>query len=163
MNPPTTAFVGLGANLDDAQASVRAAAARLGELPETACLALSRLYRTPAWGLEAQPDFVNAVAMLRTGLEPLALLERLLAIEREFGRDRSREQRWGPRRLDLDLLLYGDRVLDVPGLQLPHPRLHERAFALVPLLEVAPDAWIPGHGYARDAASGLERSNIQPL
>ena len=91
------------------------------------------------------------------------MLERLLAIEREFGRDRSREQRWGPRRLDLDLLLYGERVLDVPGLQLPHPRLHERAFALVPLLEVAPDAWIPGHGYARDAASGLERSNIQPL
>lgn len=163
MNPPATAFVGLGANLGDAQASVRAAAVRLGQLPETECLALSRLYRTPAWGLEAQPDFINAVAVLRTALEPVTLLEHLLAVEREFGRDRSREQRWGPRRLDLDLLLFGDRVLDVPGLQLPHPRLHERAFALVPLLDVAPDAWIPGHGYARDAASGLERSNIQPL
>lgn len=163
MIPPATAFVGLGANLGDAQASVRTAAARLGQLPATECLALSRLYRTPAWGLEAQPDFINAVAMLRTGLEPLALLEHLLAVERDFGRDRSREQRWGPRRLDLDLLLFGDRVLDVPGLQLPHPRLHERAFALVPLLEVAPDAWIPGQGYARDALSGLEKSNIQPL
>ncbi len=163
MNPSTTAFVGLGANLGDAEASVRAAAARLARLPETGVLALSRLYRTPAWGLEAQPDFVNAVAMLRTGLEPLALLEHLLAVERDFGRDRTREQRWGPRRLDLDLLLFGDRVIDVPGLQLPHPRLHERAFALVPLLELAPDAWIPGRGPARDAASGLDRSNILPL
>ncbi|MBB3277228.1 MULTISPECIES: 2-amino-4-hydroxy-6-hydroxymethyldihydropteridine diphosphokinase [unclassified Pseudoxanthomonas] len=163
MTAPGEAFVGLGANLGDARATLLAAAARLAWLPDTECVAVSRLYRTPAWGLEAQPDFINAVAMLRTSLEPLALLEHLLAIEREFGRDRAREQRWGPRRLDLDLLLFGDRVLDVPGLQLPHPRLHERAFALVPLLELAPDIRIPGVGYARDAVSGLESSNIQPL
>lgn len=163
MNPRVLAFIGLGANLGDAEASVRAAAGRLAALPDTWAEGLSRLYRTPAWGVQAQPDFINAVAAIRTGLPAPALLDALLAIERDFGRDRGREQRWGPRTLDLDLLLYGRQVLDVPGLQVPHPRLHERAFALVPLLDVAPDAWIPGIGHARDAVSGLEKSNIHPL
>lgn len=163
MSPAVIAYVGLGANLGDAAATLRAAAQRLTGLADSQLLGLSRLYRTPAWGLEAQPDFINGVAALRTTLAPLDLLARLLEIEREFGRDRSREQRWGPRTLDLDLLLYGDQVLEVPGLQLPHPRLHERAFALVPLLELDADAWIPGQGHARDAVSVLDQSNIQPL
>lgn len=163
MSEASAAFVGLGANLGEAEASVRAAALRVAALPETRLVALSRLFRTPAWGVQAQPDFINAVAMVQTALPPLRLLDALLGIEREFGRDRAREQRWGPRTLDLDLLLYGDCVMDVPGLQLPHPRLHERAFALVPLLEVAPEAWIPGRGRARDAVSVLDLSNIQPL
>ena len=163
MSDSVIAYVGLGANLGDAAATVLAAVQRLATLPDSQWQGVSRLYRTPAWGVEAQPDFINAVAAVRTSLPALALLEQLLHIEREFGRDRSREQRWGPRTLDLDLLLYGDRVLDVPGLQLPHPRLHERAFALVPLLDLDADAWIPGRGHARDAVSVLDRSNIQPL
>jgi 2-amino-4-hydroxy-6-hydroxymethyldihydropteridine diphosphokinase len=163
MSQAVIAYVGLGANLGDAVASVRAAAQRLAELDGCELIGLSRLYRTPAWGLEAQPDFINAVAGLRTTLAPLDLLAQLLDIERAFGRDRAREQRWGPRTLDLDLLLYGDCVLDAPGLQLPHPRLHERAFALVPLLDLDAAAWIPGQGHARDAVSVLDQSNIQPL
>ena len=163
MSQAVIAYVGLGANLGDPAATVRAAAQRLAALDDSDLLGLSRLYRTPAWGVEAQPDFINAVAGLRTSLAPLDLLARLLDIEREYGRDRTREQRWGPRTLDLDLLLYGDCVLDVAGLQLPHPRLHERAFALVPLLDLDAEVWIPGQGRARDAVSVLEQSNIQPL
>ena len=86
-----------------------------------------------------------------------------MAVEAEFGRHRIAGERWGPRTLDLDLLLYGDAVIDVPGLRVPHPHLHERAFALVPLLDVWPDARIPGYGDARDAVSALEMSNIHPL
>ncbi|GGD55596.1 2-amino-4-hydroxy-6-hydroxymethyldihydropteridine diphosphokinase [Pseudoxanthomonas indica] len=163
MSQAVIAYVGLGANLGDPAATVRAAAQRLATLDDSDLLGLSRLYRTPAWGVEAQPDFINAVAGLRTSLAPLDLLARLLDIEREYGRDRTREQRWGPRTLDLDLLLYGDCVLDVAGLQLPHPRLHERAFALVPLLDLDAEVLIPGQGRARDAVSVLEQSNIQPL
>ncbi len=163
MSESVLACVGLGANLGDPAETLLAACERMARLPHTRLLRTSRLYRTPAWGIEAQPDFVNAVALLQTALEPVPLLQALLGLERDFGRDRSRELRWGPRTLDLDLLLYGDRVIDVAGLQVPHPRLHERAFALVPLLEVAPEARIPGHGAVRDAVSALDRSNIQPL
>lgn len=163
MTDAVVAYIGLGGNLGDAAATLRAAFSQLAQLPGSSLIGQSRLYRTPAWGVEAQPDFINAVAALRTTRAPLDLLADLLAIERDFGRDRSREQRWGPRTLDLDLLLYGDAVLDVPGLQLPHPRLHERAFVLVPLLELAPALEIPGRGRARDAVSMLEQSNIQPL
>lgn len=157
------AFVGLGANLGDAEASVRAAIVALDELPCTQRVAASRLYASPAWGREDQPDFVNAVAWLRTALAARELLERLFAIERDFGRERSEGGRWGPRTLDLDLLLYGDSRLDEPGLQVPHPHLHQRAFALLPLLEIAPEAVIPGHGRAQDAVSGLDASNIRTL
>ncbi|WP_055026976.1 2-amino-4-hydroxy-6-hydroxymethyldihydropteridine diphosphokinase, partial [Xanthomonas euvesicatoria] len=104
-----TAFVGLGANLGQAEASVRAAIAALGAVPQTTLIAASRLYRTPAWGREDQPDFINAVAQLRTGLAPLPLLEALLGIEQAFGRERRAGERWGPRTLDLDLLLYADQ------------------------------------------------------
>lgn len=165
MNTATIAFVGLGGNLGDAAASLREAFAALGRLPDTRLLRASRLYRTPAWGVTAQPDFLNAVAMIETGLAPLALLENLLRLERDAGRDRLADgaERWGPRTLDLDLLLYGDAAIDVPGLKVPHPHLHERAFALLPLLEIAPDIHIPGHGAAADALATMETGDIQAL
>lgn len=152
MTVAVTACIGLGANLGDAVGTLRAALAAIGQLPGTALAAASPLYVTAAWGVQAQPDFINAAARVETTLAATALLEALLEIERQFGRDRSREQRWGPRTLDLDLLLYGEAVIDLPGLQVPHPRLHERAFALVPLADVAPDLRIAGHGTVREAA-----------
>jgi 2-amino-4-hydroxy-6-hydroxymethyldihydropteridine diphosphokinase len=163
MTPPVIAFVGLGGNLGDAAATLRSAAHALAGLPETRLLQTSRWYRTPAWGLEQQADFVNGAAMLETRLPAHRLLEALLAVERDFGRERQAASRWGPRILDLDLLLYGDAVIDEPGLQVPHRHLHERAFALVPLLEIAPDILIPGHGHAREALSDLDTSAIESL
>lgn len=156
-------FVGLGANLGDAAATVVDAIASLARLPDTRLVRASRLYRTPAWGVTAQPDFINAVAMLDTARDPLALLEDLLSIERDAGRDRSAATRWGPRALDLDLLLYGERVIDMPGLHVPHPHLHERAFVLVPLVEIAPDVRIPGVGAARDRLAAMETAGVQAL
>ena len=163
MTTPVIAFVGLGGNLGDPVATLGAALQALDEVQDTRLLRASRLYRTPAWGLEQQPDFINAVAMLETRLAAQALLESLFVIERRHGRVREAEQRWGPRTLDLDLLLYGDAMIDEPGLRVPHPYLHERAFALLPLLEIAADVEIPGRGLARNAVSLLEKSNIQPL
>ena len=157
------AAVGLGANLGDAAASVRAAILALDTLPATRLLAASRLYRSAAWGVTAQPDFVNAVAVVATALSPRALLDGLLAIERRFGRTRVAGERWGPRTLDLDLLLFGDERMDAPGLQVPHPHLHERAFALFPLLEVWPDARIPGVGPAASCARVMAAEGLDPL
>jgi len=161
----TTAFVGLGGNLGNAAATLQAALLALDALPETRLLHASKLYRTPAWGVTEQPDFINAVAMLETTLSPRHLLMQLLATERAAGRERRDDgsDRWGPRTLDLDLLLYGDRVIDEPGLHVPHPHLHERVFALLPLVEIAPDEVIPGIGLAREALSALETSDITPL
>jgi 2-amino-4-hydroxy-6-hydroxymethyldihydropteridine diphosphokinase len=128
-------FVGLGANLGDAPATLAAALQQLAVLPQTQLLAHSALYRSAP--VDAQgPDFINAVAELQTGLEPLALLAALQAIEQAHGR--RRPYRHAPRTLDLDLLLYGQRVVEAPGLTLPHPRLHRRAFVLQPLAELAP-------------------------
>lgn len=104
-------------------------------------------------------DFANAVALVESDLEPPEMLRRLKLLERRFGRRMGK--RWGPRVLDLDLLLYGDATIDEPGLRIPHPHLHERVFALVPLLEVAPDATIPGLGPARDALAKLDRDGIE--
>ena len=163
MTTSVIAFVGLGGNLGDPVATLGAALQALDGVQDTRLLRASRLYRTPAWGLEQQPDFINAVAMLETRLAAQALLESLFVIERRHGRVREAEQRWGPRTLDLDLLLYGDAVIDEPGLRVPHPHLHERAFALLPLLEIAADVEIPGRGLARNAVSLLEKSNIQSL
>ncbi|MEA5124460.1 2-amino-4-hydroxy-6-hydroxymethyldihydropteridine diphosphokinase [Xanthomonas floridensis] len=158
-----TAFVGLGANLGPAEASVRAAITALEAVPQSTLVAASRLYRTPAWGREDQPDFINAVAQLQTGLAPLALLDALLGIERAFGRERLAGERWGPRTLDLDLLLYADQVLDLPRLQVPHPHLHVRAFALLPLSELAPEAIIPGHGTVRHALQTIDACGLEPI
>lgn len=163
MMPVIQACIGLGANLGDAADTLREAVEALDHREGITVREVSRFYRTPAWGREDQPDFINAVALLETSLTPRALLERLLAVETEFGRHRLDGERWGPRTLDLDLLLYGDAVIDEPGLRVPHPHLRERAFALVPLLDVLPEARIPGYGAARDAVSVLEMSNIRPL
>ena len=163
MTLPVIAFVGLGGNLGDAVATLRSAVQALAGLPETRVLQVSSLDRTPAWGLQQQADFINGAALLETRLEARELLEALLGVERDFGREREAGSRWGPRTLDLDLLLYGDAVIGEPGLQVPHPHLHERAFALVPLLEIAPDILIPGQGRARDALSSLDISAIESL
>ena len=157
------AFVGLGGNLGDVAEAFASALARMDALPGTQLLRASRRYRTPAWGLAAQPDFLNAVAMLETRLPARDLLGRLFEIERAHGRDRAGETRWGPRTLDLDLLLYGDAVIDEPGLRVPHPHLHERAFALRPLLEIAPRVSIPGHGPARDLPAAMAADGIEAL
>ena len=155
--PAVVAIVGLGGNAGEPVAAVRAALVALDLLPDTHLLRASRLYRTPAWGLREQPDFINAAAAIETRLAPRALLERLLAVERAFGRVRAPDgsDRWGPRTLDLDLLLHGEAVVDEPGLRVPHPHLHERAFALLPVMDVAPDAVIPGIGTVRDALRAL--------
>jgi 2-amino-4-hydroxy-6-hydroxymethyldihydropteridine diphosphokinase len=142
------AFVGVGANLGEPAAQVRAAIAALAALPGTRLVATSSLYRTAPVGHADQPDFVNAAALLETALAPGALLEALQAIEARSGRARSFKD--APRVLDLDLLLYDRAVIHEPGLVIPHPRLHERAFALAPVVEIDPAAVIPGRGPARD-------------
>ncbi|QIL20402.1 2-amino-4-hydroxy-6-hydroxymethyldihydropteridine diphosphokinase [Thermomonas sp. HDW16] len=159
----TLAAVGLGANLGDAAATLRDAIAELAQLPETTLLRASRLYRTPAWGRTEQPDFINAVALVETDLPARELLDALLTIERQFGRVRLDGERWGPRTLDLDLLLYGDVVIDEPGLRVPHPHLHERAFALLPLADIAPDMAIPGIGSVAAIAAGMAVDGIEAL
>ena len=138
------AYVALGANLGDPRATVTAALEALADIEATAVVTRSSLYRTAPVGLRHQPDFINAVAALDTRLAPVALLEALFALEARFGRSRSVPN--APRTLDLDLLLHGDTQLAGAALTLPHPRLHERAFVLVPLLEIAPDCRIPGRG-----------------
>lgn len=158
-----SACVGLGANLGQAQVVLRQALVALAQLPRTRLRASSRLYRTPAWGRLDQPDFINAAALLDTELEAEALLDGLLDIEQGFGRERSPEQRWGPRTLDLDLLLYGQARIDLPRLQVPHPHLHQRAFALLPLAEIAAETSIPGHGTVRALLSRLDLSGIEPI
>jgi 2-amino-4-hydroxy-6-hydroxymethyldihydropteridine diphosphokinase len=136
----TVAFIGLGSNLGDREENVRAALERLSELGP---LRASTVRETDPVGLTEQPMFLNAVAEVRTELPARELLASLLAIERDLGRDRTVEQRWGPRTIDLDLLLYGGEVVDEPGLTVPHPRLAERLFVLEPLHELAPDLVLP--------------------
>jgi 2-amino-4-hydroxy-6-hydroxymethyldihydropteridine diphosphokinase len=135
----TRAYVGLGANLGDREGTIRAAVAALPGV-----LAVSSLRETEPVGVTDQPRFLNGVAALETELSARDLLETLLAVERRLGRERR--ERWGPRTIDLDLLLFGQEAIDEPGLTVPHPRLHERRFALEPLAEIAPDALIPGRG-----------------
>jgi len=147
----TRSYIGLGGNIGSLVKTLRAAVDAIDTLPTTDVLACSSLYRTPAWGVTTQPDFLNAVVMIDTDLAPLELLSALMQIERQHGRQRETEQRWGPRTLDLDILLYADARLELPELHLPHPRLHQRAFALVPLLDISPDIMIPGIGPASDA------------
>lgn len=163
MTTRTVALVGLGSNLGDPVAVVRHALQALDSIPRTRLVRASRLYRTPAWGRVDQPDFVNAVAMLETTLGARELLDAMLGIEQDAGRERHPEERWGPRTLDLDLLLHGDAVIDEPGLHVPHPHLHERVFALLPLVDIAPDAVIPGIGPAREALANMPRDGIKPV
>lgn len=140
-----TAYIGLGSNLGDPAGRIRGALADLASLPRTHVLQASSFYRSPPLGPSDQPDYVNAVAALDTGLAPAALLDALQALEAKHGRVRD-GRRWGPRTLDLDLLLYGDTQLATPRLTVPHPGLPQRAFVLYPLAEIAPDLQVPGLG-----------------
>ncbi|WP_295862571.1 2-amino-4-hydroxy-6-hydroxymethyldihydropteridine diphosphokinase [uncultured Xanthomonas sp.] len=160
---PVQACIGLGGNLGDAAATLRAALAALDTLPQTRLLRASQLYRSPAWGREDQPDFINAAALVSTTLPAPDLLQALLDLEHRHGRQRLPGERWGPRTLDLDLLLYAEAVIDLPGLQVPHPFLHQRAFVLLPLAEIAAEAAIPGHGTVRDARDRIETGGIVPI
>ncbi len=158
------ACIGLGGNLGDVAVAIESAFAAFDALPGTRLLLRSRLYRTPAWGIITQPDFINAAAMLSTSLSADALLAELLWIERAAGRDRDEpSERWGPRALDLDLLLYGDAVIARPGLCVPHPHLHERAFVLVPLVEIVPDTLVPGHGRVDALLAAVDTHGIEAL
>ena len=142
-----TAYVGLGSNLDGPREHVLRALDELARLPDTRLVRHSGLYRSAPLAHAAQPDFVNAVAQLETALDPRRLLDELSAIETRHGRERPFPN--APRTLDLDLLLYGNVHFHEPGLELPHPRMHQRAFVLQPLMEIAPDLHIPGRGPAK--------------
>jgi len=152
------AAIALGSNLRDPEAQVLTGFDEIARLPSTQLLARSPLYRTAPVGFKDQPAFVNAVALVETSLEPGALLDCLLAIERRHGRERDVPN--GPRTLDLDIVLYGDLAHHEHGLTVPHPRAHERAFVLAPLVDVWPDARIPGRGAA---AQWLERARDQAI
>ncbi|MEO8342921.1 MAG: 2-amino-4-hydroxy-6-hydroxymethyldihydropteridine diphosphokinase [Gallionella sp.] len=147
------AFIGLGSNLQDPHSQLQRALVDLEKLPDTRVVARSSLYRSAPLGcpdhLPSQPDFVNAVAKIMTSLTPQALLQALLQIEHQHGRERT--YRNAPRTLDLDVLLYDDMQLHEPGLSIPHPQMHRRAFVLQPLLEIAPDIRIPGVGQAQQS------------
>jgi 2-amino-4-hydroxy-6-hydroxymethyldihydropteridine diphosphokinase len=158
----STAYIGVGSNLADPLSQVERAVERLARLPQSRLLRSSRLYRSAPWGMLDQPEFINAAAAIETALSPSALMQALLAIEREAGRDRNGE-RWGPRILDLDLLLYGALVLTEPGLQVPHPHLHERAFVLLPLAEIAPDLDVPGRGPISALLSRVDTTGCQVI
>jgi len=155
------AFVALGANLGDPAEQIHRAQAELARLPETRLVARSSLYLSKPVGFLDQPDYVNAVAALRTKLTPRALLDRLLEVETRHGR--KREFKNAPRTLDLDLLLYDGLVMHEPGLSLPHPRMRERNFVLVPLAEIAPDCPIPGHGTASTCLARLDTGSLARL
>lgn len=157
----TDAWVALGSNLRDPAGQVRRALKRLDAIPDTRLAARSSLYRNPPMGPPDQPDFVNAVAMLTTRLDPFELLRELQRIEREAGRTRGR--RWGERVLDLDLLLWGERVLDAPELVLPHPGMPERAFVLYPLAELAPGLRVPGYGPLGDLLERVSDTELVRL
>ncbi|MDX1465359.1 MAG: 2-amino-4-hydroxy-6-hydroxymethyldihydropteridine diphosphokinase [Halomonas sp.] len=154
------AWIGLGSNLDGPREHVARALEELDRLPLTRRLAASRLYASRPVGPADQPDYVNAVAQLATRLSPLALLDQLQALEQRHGRVRGR--RWGPRTLDLDLLLYDDRRLALPRLTLPHPEMTRRAFVLVPLAELAPRLALDGQPLSRLAAE-LEPQDLAPV
>jgi 2-amino-4-hydroxy-6-hydroxymethyldihydropteridine diphosphokinase len=158
---PVTAFVALGSNLSEPAAQIRSALRALGGLPQTRLVRGSSLYRNPPAGGLDQPEYVNAVARLETGIAPRALLDRLLEIERGHGRVRDYPN--APRTLDLDLVLYGEEVVNEPGLIVPHPRMLGRAFVLVPLAEIAPDARIPGHGRVADLAAKIDGAGMVKL
>jgi 2-amino-4-hydroxy-6-hydroxymethyldihydropteridine diphosphokinase len=156
-----TAFIALGSNLDDPERQVRAGFHELAVLPKTRLVMKSPLYRSAPVGYLDQPDFINAVAQIETALQPGALLQALLAIERRHGRTRDFPN--APRTLDLDIVLYGDLVVHEEGLTIPHPRMHERAFVIIPLAEIAPDCVVPGRGRAADLARGLDSGSVTRL
>jgi 2-amino-4-hydroxy-6-hydroxymethyldihydropteridine diphosphokinase len=145
----TVAYVGLGSNLGDRETTIRAAIAALEGV-----VAVSELRETDPVGVTEQPAFLNGAVAVETELSPRELLASLLAVERELGRERS--ERWGPRTIDLDLLLYGTETVDEPGLTVPHPHLHERRFALEPLVELDPELVVPGRGRVDELLAKLD-------
>lgn len=151
------AFVGLGGNLGDPVAQIEAALTALDHSPQTRMIRHSGFYRTPPWGMTEQAEFVNAVAEIETSLDPNSLLQELLRIEIDAGRSRG-EERWGPRLIDLDLLLYGDARIDEENLHVPHPRMVERAFVMVPLAELEPALSLPDHGEISALLARLDTS-----
>jgi 2-amino-4-hydroxy-6-hydroxymethyldihydropteridine diphosphokinase len=156
------ALVALGGNVGDVRDTLDRAIAAFCDDEEVCLLARSSDYRTPPWGVADQPPFVNLCIAVETGLTPHALLVRAQAVERALGRERSKERRWGPRPIDIDLLAYDDLALDSPDLTLPHPRLFERAFVLVPLAEIAAERMIGGIKVS-DALARIDRTGIELL
>lgn len=156
-----TAYIGVGSNLDDPVSKVRAALRALDDLPATRVTARSSLYRTDPVGYADQPQFINAVARIETALAPEDLLQALLGIEARYGRVRS--MRNAPRTLDLDVLLYEDRLLHTPMLTIPHPRMHERAFVLAPLAEIAPGVVVPGRGRAAELLDAVTCRGVEKI
>jgi 2-amino-4-hydroxy-6-hydroxymethyldihydropteridine diphosphokinase len=152
----TTAYVGIGSNLGEPERQIAAALELLTAEDGIELVAVSTLRETEPVGYRDQPNFLNGAAAVETDLSPQALLERLLAIERRLGRVRGDGPRFGPRTIDLDLLLYGDQTLDEPGLTVPHPRLTKRRFVLEPLAELDPSLEIPGSGPVQGLLAGLE-------
>lgn len=155
-------LIALGGNVGDVRDTFRKAISNICGMAQAALIARSSDYETPPWGDETQAIFINACITIETALDPHALLFTLHRIEKKFGRDRANEQRWGPRTLDLDLLAYDDVTIDKPELTLPHPRLFERAFVLVPLTEIAPDRLIAGQT-PRQALTRLSTDGIKRL
>jgi 2-amino-4-hydroxy-6-hydroxymethyldihydropteridine diphosphokinase len=155
-------LIALGGNVGDVRATFDKAIANVCGMAQAALVARSSDYATPPWGEEYQARFINACIEIDTGLDPHALLFVLHKVERKFGRDRAKERRWGPRTLDLDLIAYDDVTVDKPELTLPHPRLFERAFVLVPLVEIAPDRVIGGRP-VRQALAELSTEGIERL
>jgi 2-amino-4-hydroxy-6-hydroxymethyldihydropteridine diphosphokinase len=156
------AIIALGGNVGEVRATFAKAIAHICGMAQAELLAHSSDYTTPPWGDQDQPRFINACIEVETSLDPHALLFTLHKVEQKFGRDRSKEQRWGPRTLDLDLIAYDDIKLDKPELTLPHPRLFERAFVLVPLAEIAPDRVIAGRR-VKDALAKVSTDGITRL
>lgn len=163
MNPPVRAFLGMGGNVGDVPTTLTEAMWAIDSLPQTSIRAQSKFYRTPPWGRTDQPEFVNAVVELQTRLTPRVLLNYLLEIETRFGRERDEGEKWGPRELDLDLLTFGEERIDEPGMHIPHPHLHERAFVLVPLAEIAPSLEIPEVGTVSDLLAGVSAAGIEAI
>jgi 2-amino-4-hydroxy-6-hydroxymethyldihydropteridine diphosphokinase len=160
--PIAQILIALGGNVGDARATLRKAIEILCDGTDVRLIARSSDYRTPPWGVTEQPPFINAAIAVTTDLPPRALLDRAHAVEHLFGRNREKEERWGPRTLDIDLIAYGDLALNEPDLILPHPRLFERAFVLVPLAEIVPDGEIAGTRIA-DAARRIDKAGIERL
>lgn len=153
------AWLGLGSNLQDPERQVCQALDELDQLDDCSLVAASSLYKSPPMGPADQPDYINAVACIETGLEPGALLAALQGLEQRHGRERLRH--WGERTLDLDILLYGEEVVNQPGLVIPHPGLHERAFVLYPLYEISPDLVIPGLGELKTLRDQVDGSMLE--
>jgi 2-amino-4-hydroxy-6-hydroxymethyldihydropteridine diphosphokinase len=156
------ALLGFGGNVGDVRKTLNDAVAQFADGKDVTLRAQSSHYRTPPWGVLEQPPFVNMAIRVETGLSPRALLERAMQVESSYDRDRYRVKRWGPRPVDIDLLSYDNRVIDEPGLTLPHPRMFERAFVLVPLNEIVPGRLVAGRNI-KEALAALDDRGIERL